>query len=107
MKVGVIGAGMAGLACAQALTGAGFGVVVIDKGRGAGGRMSSRRLATSLGEVSFDHGAQYFTARTPEFVAQVRRWASDGTVAVWTGGSHDAWVGTPTMNAPVKAMAAH
>ncbi|MEL6486923.1 MAG: FAD-dependent oxidoreductase, partial [Pseudomonadota bacterium] len=35
--IAIIGAGMAGLACASALTAAGHKVQVFDKGRGPGG----------------------------------------------------------------------
>ena len=105
MRVGVIGAGMAGMACARALCNAGHAVTLIDKGRGAGGRMATRRLATTLGEVSFDHGAQYFTARDADFRNQVGRWASAGHVLRWPAVVEDAWVGAPGMNAPLNAMA--
>lgn len=43
MKVAIVGAGMAGLAAARALVGAGHEVVVFEKSRGPGGRNASRR----------------------------------------------------------------
>ncbi len=78
---------------------------MFDKGRRPGGRMSTRRIDTPLGEAAFDHGAQYLTARDPAFVAQVDQWAQDGHVARWSPAGADAWVGTPAMNAPIRAMA--
>lgn len=105
MRIGIIGAGMAGLSCAHALRRQGQDVIVFDKGRGPGGRMSTRRIDTPLGEAAFDHGAQYLTARDPAFVAQVERWANDGHVARWSPAGPDAWVGTPAMNAPIRVMA--
>lgn len=104
MRIGIIGAGMAGLSCAQALRDLGHNPVVFDKGRGPGGRMSTRRIATPLGEAACDHGAQYLTARDPGFVAQVERWSLAGHVARWPVAGADAWVGTPAMNAPIRAM---
>lgn len=101
----IIGAGMAGLACAQELAKAGRDVVVIDKGRGPGGRMASRRADIAGETVGFDHGAQYFTARDPEFKSQVIEWEAQGVVARWQAGGSDAWVGTPGMNGPIRAMA--
>lgn len=84
-RVGIIGAGISGLACARALRRRGVLVEVFDKGRGPGGRMATRRVAP-LGEgVTFDHGAQYFTARSPEMCAQVRGWLAEGVVAKWDG----------------------
>lgn len=52
MRIAVIGAGVAGLACASELAGAGHTVTVFEKARGPGGRTSSRR--TERG--AFDHG---------------------------------------------------
>lgn len=66
----VIGAGMAGLTAAMALRRAGRSVHVLDKGRGVGGRMASRRI----GDATFDHGAQFITARDPRFVAAIGEW---------------------------------
>jgi len=105
MKIAIVGAGMAGLACAETLSAAGLAVTMFDKGRAPGGRMSTRRVATSAGEASFDHGAQYFTVRDPAFRARVERWREGGHVAPWPAAGADAWVGVPAMNAPVKEMA--
>lgn len=52
MRVAVIGAGVAGLACATELAAAGAQVTVFEKARGPGGRTSTRR--TEAG--TFDHG---------------------------------------------------
>ncbi|WP_408590495.1 NAD(P)/FAD-dependent oxidoreductase [Novosphingobium sp.] len=105
LDIAVIGAGMAGLACADALAAQGANVSVFDKGRGPGGRMSTRRLATPLGEAAFDFGAQYFTVRDPGFAEQVNEWAATGIAARWPVARDDAWVGVPRMNAVIRAMA--
>ena len=96
---------MAGLSCADALRQAGHEASLFDKGRGAGGRMSTRRLQTALGEVSIDHGAQYFTARDPDFVEQTLQWQRHGVAARWPAAAPDAWVGVPGMNAVIRHMA--
>ena len=101
----VIGAGMAGLSCATEIARGGASVIVLDKGRGPGGRMAARRVEISGETVSFDHGAQYFTAREPAFRAVVAEWEAAGVVARWPTAGEDAWVGTPGMNAPIRAMA--
>jgi predicted NAD/FAD-dependent oxidoreductase len=106
MDVAIVGAGMAGLACAEALGAAGVRTALFDKGRAPGGRMSTRRIATTAGEAAFDHGAQYFTVRDAAFRARVERWQAMGLAAPWPAAGPDAWVGTPGMNAPVKQMAA-
>lgn len=61
--VAVVGAGMAGVTCARTLVQAGHRVTLIEKSRGAGGRMATRR--SEFG--GFDHGAQFFTVRDPRF----------------------------------------
>ena len=66
-RVAVIGAGLSGLACANALTERGFRVNVFDKGRAPGGRTSTRRAEMH----GFDHGAQYFTVRDPKLAELV------------------------------------
>lgn len=53
MKTLIVGAGLAGLICARELHSTGEDVALIDKGRGYGGRLSSRRREG----LSFDHGA--------------------------------------------------
>lgn len=53
----VIGAGIAGLTCAQQLRQAGYQVVVLDKSRGVGGRFATRRLY----DTRADHGLRSVT----------------------------------------------
>ncbi len=53
--IAIIGAGISGLVCAQQLTQAGYKVVVVEKSRGLGGRVATRRLHNTLA----DHGASY------------------------------------------------
>ncbi|MEM7138556.1 MAG: FAD-dependent oxidoreductase [Myxococcota bacterium] len=84
-RIAIIGAGMSGLICAEALQSEGCRVVVFDKARGPGGRMSTRRVP-ELGEgVGFDHGAQYFTVRSPTFAEAVEHWVHEGITAPWDG----------------------
>lgn len=98
-SVAVIGAGLSGVVAASRLRRAGLSVHILEKSRGAGGRMASRRA----GDLAFDHGAQYFTARSEAFAAEVAGWVAAGLAVPWGG---DRFVGTPAMNAPVKALAA-
>ncbi len=75
----VIGAGVSGLLCASQLQDAGLKVRVVDKGRGPGGRISTRRQA----DARFDHGAQFFTVRDARFQAFVDQWMQAGVVREW------------------------
>ena len=100
----IIGAGMAGLACAQALAVAGHAPLILDKGRGLGGRMATRRVTLAGGEASFDHGAQYVAARSPEFAQFLA--ALPDAAAVWAdGAARPHHVGLPGMSGLPRAMA--
>ena len=101
----VIGAGMAGLACARRLADAGLRPLVLDKGRGIGGRLATRRATLPVGAVTFDHGAQYLTVRDPGFVGVIDALAAQGVAAQWKGGDRPRWVGTPGMSALPRALA--
>ncbi len=93
----IIGSGMAGLACARALAEAGLSHVVLDKGRCIGGRVATRRV----GDLQFDHGAQFVNAHGASFAAALGRLS----VADWQDGmgrTHS--VGVPGMSAIPRAL---
>lgn len=69
LPIAVLGAGLAGLSAAQALTAAGRKVRLFDKGRAAGGRLATRRIEHAGRNHRFDHGAQYLRAEGPAFAA--------------------------------------
>ena len=101
----VVGAGISGLLAAGALQGEGWNVTVLDKGRGVGGRMATRRV----GGGTFDHGAQFFTVRGERFAGLVEDWLEAGVAAEhqWRIiGGHEArfWVGVrnPAVAPPGK-----
>jgi predicted NAD/FAD-dependent oxidoreductase len=86
----VIGGGIAGLSAAGALAAAGRRVLVLDKSRGVGGRMATRRI----GGAVCDHGAQFFTVRTGEFATVVEDAVRAAAVAEWCRGfSRDGSIG--------------
>jgi renalase len=76
----IIGAGMAGLAAAQRLQQDGLNVLVVDKGRGYGGRMATRRDESGS---RWDHGAQYFTVTSPVFADFIAPLQAEGAVTPW------------------------
>lgn len=82
-SIAIIGAGIAGLACAARLQMAGATLQIFDKGRAPGGRMATRELQLPSGTLGLDHGAQYFTAHTPAFQAPCARWRTAGVIAPW------------------------
>ena len=107
LDVLIIGAGMAGLTAAQELQRAGRRVLVLDKSRGIGGRMATRRI----GDATFDHGAQFITARDARFVSAMEEWERQGVVKEWCRGfsaeadGHPRWRGDPSMTSLAKHLA--
>ncbi len=115
-SVAIVGGGISGLNAARQLQESGVHVNVFDRGRGPGGRASTRRIA----EHRFDHGAQYFTARDASFRLQVDAWRDEGVVAEWFGriavienrrvtpkeSDMRRFVGVPGMSAIAKRLAA-
>jgi renalase len=103
----VIGAGMAGLTAAAELQRAGLRVLVLDKGRGVGGRLGTRRIDGA----TFDHGAQFITTRDPRFAAVLERGRQNGAMEEWCHGfagaadGHPRWRGKPAMSAVAKHLA--
>jgi renalase len=100
----VIGAGLAGLTAARTLADRGETVLVVEKSRAAGGRLSTRRV----GETGYDHGAQYLTARGKPFRALMTGLANQGSVALWGPKGKDRdeeWhVGQPGMRHLVEPL---
>lgn len=78
----IIGAGIAGLSAARTLLDSGRAVTVLDKGRGVGGRLATRRID----DATFDHGAQFFTVRGDAFRAVIDLAINDGVVDEWCRG---------------------
>jgi len=79
-EVVVVGAGIAGIACAVELAAAGVPVRVLERARTLGGRMASADLEGR----PVDYGAAYFTVRDPEFAAVVEGWRTAGLARQWT-----------------------
>lgn len=116
-KIAIIGAGLSGLTVAHLLKDAAE-VTIFEKSRGVGGRMSTRRAEPYF----FDHGAQYFTAKTKPFRDFVQPLLKQGIVERWnaryavfdgnkmikrTSWQEDMprYVGAPSMNHMAKFVA--
>jgi renalase len=96
----ILGAGISGLMAGKCLSeNFSKNILILDKGRGVGGRLATRRLkdvsaqaqlaaseeVPSLNHV-FDHGAQFFTVKSPEMAEFVQQWLSEGLVYQWFEG---------------------
>lgn len=115
-RVGIIGAGMAGLTLARSI-GDAASVRIFEKSRGVGGRMATRRMD----DLSYDHGAQYFTVRDDRFRDALLAARAGGLIEAWNGqvaslgkdglsgkptSGSTRYVGVPSMNALPKSLAA-
>lgn len=109
MKVIVVGAGISGCVCAYRLSKAGHQVTLLEKGRGVGGRMSTRRM----NGARIDHGAQFFTVRDSRMQELLELWQSREAVSSWydhVPGRDDVpksvrYRGVSGMTAPAKVLA--
>jgi predicted NAD/FAD-dependent oxidoreductase len=112
VRIAVIGAGMAGRACAHELARADAKVTVYERSRGLGGRLATRRR----GQLSFDHGAQFVTARSHPFARYTETALRAGALEAWRprimeddrawpAPIDDWWVGQPGMSAAVRPLA--
>lgn len=68
VEVVIVGAGVAGLTCAATLAAHGVHVVVVDKGRGVGGRCATRRVEGQ----PVDHGPAFFHGSDVSFLSALR-----------------------------------
>lgn len=117
IDVAIVGGGIAGLCAAGELAAAGRRVALLDKSRGVGGRMATRRL----GDAVADHGAQFFTVRGRAFGGIVGDAHALNRVATWCEGfaraesaaspavpardGHPRWRGTQGMTDLPKFLA--
>lgn len=114
-SIAVIGAGLAGLSCAQVLTKQGLRVEIFDKARAVGGRATTRRRDGQ----QFDLGAQYIVTQAPAFQSLLKDGIENGTIAPWSIGQDlsrytpdmtpalmdKIWVGLPGMDAVCQDLA--
>jgi predicted NAD/FAD-dependent oxidoreductase len=107
----VVGTGIAALAAGERLRAAGRDVVLVDKARGVGGRLATRRLA----EGNCDHGVPSFRVEGEDFRHATLPWLKEGVAKTWARLASGAsplptpaateLVGVPGMTALAKAMA--
>ena len=80
----IIGGGITGLIIANILQRNGINATVLDKGRGIGGRLATRRVSQGdFIEGVFDYGTQYFSVESPQFQVWVDDWLKNGVVKEW------------------------
>jgi len=105
----VLGGGVSGCICANLLSQSGHVVTIVEKGRGVGGRMATRRMDGAR----IDHGAQFMTVRYPQMQGYLSKWLDDRVACPWydqVPGREDLAVrvryrGADGMTSPVKSLA--
>ena len=99
----VLGSGIAGLAAARLAKNDGKSVLLIDKGRRLGGRVSTRRQDGFV----FNHGAQFVTAKGTEFANLLAKAKMAGNIKDWQISNEKiVQIGTPSMRDLPQFMAA-
>jgi len=78
----VVGGGISGIIAARRLQKKGFNVTVLEKSKGFGGRMATRRV----GEAVFDLGAQFLTVHGMFFRVVVEDLQDQGLIKEWSRG---------------------
>lgn len=92
LRAAVVGSGIAGAGCAGALADAGWHVDVFEQARGAGGRLSSRRIEQGWATL----GTPFLSAKREAFRGVLRDWARQGWVTplrgnIWRGRATIPW----------------
>lgn len=109
----IVGGGLSGLVAATRLQSQGIQVKVLDKGRGIGGRLATRRMNHSqYREGIFDYGVQYITAESEVFQEWLNQWQKLGIVDVWGGAANTGeaskqpkYIGLPNIRSLAKHLA--
>ena len=92
----VVGAGIAGLACARELAAGGGRVRVHERGRVVGGRLAGKWIDGRYADI----GAAYFVADDPAFATLAAQWRARGLARPWTD-TFAVFPGTPARG-PVR-----
>lgn len=81
----VIGAGLSGLAAARSLNQSGYAVLVLDKSRGVGGRLASRRVKDTV----LDHGCPLLQPLGPYQSDLIEQGVAAGLLHPWSPAVYD------------------
>lgn len=87
MLIGIIGAGISGLTAGRILAKAGHEVIVFEKSRGFGGRLSTR-YSNKYDDVRYDHGAPYISGLDSRLYEFLKELEGKGILKLWTDEFH-------------------
>lgn len=99
LRAGIVGAGISGASCAGVLAAAGWEVDIFDKARGAGGRLSTRRMDEGWATL----GSPFISAKRDPFRSQLREWVRQGWLEpvrgkIWKGRATVSWTQAQLQN---------
>jgi predicted NAD/FAD-dependent oxidoreductase len=81
VDVAIVGAGLAGLTCANKLKQAGLKVVILEKSRGVGGRVDTRRLH----DTRVDRGLPCLEVQGEQTQPLIEQLCREGILQLWQG----------------------
>jgi len=93
----ILGSGVAGSTIANLLSKK-YSVHVFDKAKGPGGRSSNKRLKKNL---SFDHGVQYISPKSKEFINLIIKLSKKKIFKAWDGNHLDFTLEKKTNNSKI------
>jgi predicted NAD/FAD-dependent oxidoreductase len=82
MRIGIVGAGIAGLTAGRLLAKHGHEVIVLEKSRGFGGRLATR-YAGQENEAIIDHGTGYLTSKSETFKSFIEELKGKDLLKEW------------------------
>lgn len=101
VNVIIVGAGISGLMAADVLLQEGISSIqILDKGRSPGGRLATRRINGG----TFDHGAQFITARSEAFQTTLKEWIDNKWITLWHNKRQPRYTALGGMNQLAKKI---
>jgi renalase len=86
LEIAIVGAGMTGIACANQLQASGrTGIVIFEKSRGVGGRLTTRRMH----DTCVDRGTCYISPKGDQFRSLFQQLIANNIVEPWTDITHN------------------
>ncbi len=88
--VAIIGTGLSGVTCGRQLQAAGLRVCLLDKSRGLGGRMATRRVSGhSKNDLRIDHGLRYWEPQSEGLQALTNELAAAKVLKPWSASFYE------------------
>ena len=96
-KILIIGSGIAGISASIKLKSLKYNPVIVDKGNFSGGRLSTHNIRLNNNYFSFSHGAQYITAKYPNFQKIINACINNKCLVEYKNFSPKRYIGKPDL----------